>query len=241
MYDDIKRRDGNMSMRWHVFSREGFRREQYINMLNRKKRPKPITRTSSQAALRVVNMKGNNLWLAKEFSHTHNHKMVSVAKLQFLRSNREVSDGFLAQVRSMNSIGIKTSKKMSHLAMQSGGHKRTPSQIRDVYNRVAIAAREEKLETDAEGALGFLDCLSARDPNFYVYHQAETENRLAKVFWANGILRRNYMAFGDVIAFDTTYITNTYSKPLAILIGVNHHFSTCIFGFSLLVDEENPF
>ncbi|XP_062080261.1 protein FAR1-RELATED SEQUENCE 4-like [Humulus lupulus] len=156
--------------------------------------------------------------------------MVSVPELQFLKNNRVVSDGFLAQVRSMNSVGIKTSQIMSHIAMQSGGYERMPCQVRDAYNRVAGAIREEKLETDAEGALGFLDCLFARDPIFFVYHQADTENRHANVFWADGTARIDYRAFGHVIAFDTTYMTNTYNKPLCILMGVNHHFSTCIFG-----------
>ena len=45
------------------------------------------------------------------------------------------------------------------------------------------------------------------------------------------------MNFGEVLAFDTTYKTNKYNKPLTILLGVNHHFETCVFGFALLVDE----
>ncbi|XP_062100667.1 uncharacterized protein LOC133806594 [Humulus lupulus] len=151
-------------------------------MPNRKKQSRPITRSGCQAALRVVHMKDNDLWLAKEFSHKHNHEMESVPELQFLKNNRVVSDGLLAQVRSMNSVGIKTSQIMSHIVMQSGGYERMSCQVRDVYNRVAGAIREEKLETDVEGALGFLDCLSARDPIFFMYHQADIENRLANVF-----------------------------------------------------------
>ncbi|XP_062089404.1 protein FAR1-RELATED SEQUENCE 5-like [Humulus lupulus] len=226
--DDVKRRNGVVSMRTWVCTREGYRRSEYVDMPNRKKRSRPITRSGCQAALRVVHMKDNDLWMVKEFSHEHNHEIVSVPELQFLKNNHVVSDGLLAQVRSMNSVGIKTSQIMSHIAMQSGGYERMPCQVRDVYNRVAGAIREEKLETNAEGALGFLDFLSVRDPNFFVYHQADTENRLANVFWADGTARIDYRAFGDVIAFDTTYMTNTYNKPLCILMGVNHHFSTFV-------------
>ncbi|KAM6587341.1 hypothetical protein CsatA_009946 [Cannabis sativa] len=91
---------------------------------------------------------------------------------------------------------------------------------------------------DAEGALGFLDCLCARDPHFYGYHQPDDENRLANIFWADGAARRDYKAFGDVISFDTTYMTNMYNKPLCIIVGVNHHFTTCLFGFPLLMNEK---
>ncbi|XP_062103040.1 protein FAR1-RELATED SEQUENCE 5-like [Humulus lupulus] len=190
--DDVKRRDGVVFMRRWVCSNEGYRRKEYLNMPNRKKRPKPITCTGCQAALRVVRLKDNNIWLARVFSYEHNHDMVSVAELQFLRSNREVSDGLPAQVRSMSSIGIKTSQIMSHVALQSGG-----------YERILLTKK----------------------------------NRLANVFWEDETSRNDYIAFGDVIAFDTTYMTNTYNKPLFILMGVNHHFSTYVFGFALLVDE----
>ena len=44
------------------------------------------------------------------------------------------------------------------------------------------------------------------------------------------------MAFSEILAFDTTYRTNDYNKPLTILVEVNHHFETCIFGFALLMD-----
>ncbi|XP_060968816.1 protein FAR1-RELATED SEQUENCE 5-like [Cannabis sativa] len=100
--------------------------------------------------------------------------------------------------------------------------------------------QEEKIETDSEGELGFLDCLAEKDPNFFVVYQVDEENRLANLFWADGNPRLDYVAFGDVLGFDTTYMTNEYNKPLTVLIGVNHHFNTCIFGFALLLHEKLP-
>ncbi|XP_062080262.1 protein FAR1-RELATED SEQUENCE 9-like [Humulus lupulus] len=213
--DDVKRRNGVVPMRMWVCTREGYRWSEYVNMPNHKKRSRPITRSGCQAALRVVHMKDNDLWLAKEFSHEHNHEMVSVPELQFLKNNCVVSDGFLAQV--MRECHVK-------------------SEMRTIESQEQLGKKNWKL--DAEGALGFLDCLSARDPIFFVYHQADTENRPANVFWADGTARIDYRAFGHVIAFDTTYMTNTYNKPLCILMGVNHHFSTCVFGFALHVFEN---
>lgn len=43
--------------------------------------------------------------------------------------------------------------------------------------------------------------------------------------------------FGHAIAFNTTYKTNAYRKPLLIWIGINHHFMTTPLGFALLIDE----
>ncbi|XP_060969048.1 protein FAR-RED IMPAIRED RESPONSE 1-like [Cannabis sativa] len=126
------------------------------------------------------------------------------------------------------------------IVMRSGGYEKMPCQLRDVYNRVAGAKREEKIETDSEGALGFLDCLAEKDPNFFVVYQVDDENRLANLCRRDGNSRVDYVAFGDVLGFDTTYMTNEYNKPLTVLIGVNHHFNTCIFGFALLLHEKLP-
>ncbi|RVW94149.1 Protein FAR1-related sequence 5 [Vitis vinifera] len=48
----------------------------------------------------------------------------------------------------------------------------------------------------------------------------------------------DYTCFGDVLAFDTTYMTNAYKKPLVMLVGVNHHHQTVVFGCALLIDES---
>ena len=45
------------------------------------------------------------------------------------------------------------------------------------------------------------------------------------------------MRFGDVLVFDTTYKTNTYKKPLVMLVGCNNRWQTTVFACRLLVDE----
>ncbi|XP_062114568.1 protein FAR1-RELATED SEQUENCE 5-like [Humulus lupulus] len=138
--DGVKRRNKAISMRRWVCQREGFRQEQYINMLDHKKRPRAITRVGCQEALRVVHMKDNNFWLAKEFSHEHNHDLVSIPELQFLKSNRVESDDLLSQVRLMNSAGIKTSQIMSHVAMHSRRYERMSCQVRTLQEIPVLAA-----------------------------------------------------------------------------------------------------
>ena len=48
----------------------------------------------------------------------------------------------------------------------------------------------------------------------------------------------DYGCFGDVLAFDTTYRTNAYKKPLVVLVGVNHHHQTMVSGCALFMDES---
>ena len=74
---------------------------------------------------------------------------------------------------------------------------------------------------------------------FFIYKfNVDEESRLKNLFLAYSTLRMDYACFGDVLAFDTTYRTNAYKKPLVMLVGVNHHHQTMVFGSALLIDES---
>ncbi|XP_028056985.1 protein FAR1-RELATED SEQUENCE 5-like [Camellia sinensis] len=49
--------------------------------------------------------------------------------------------------------------------------------------------------------------------------------------------RADYVKFGDVLIFDSTYRTNAYKKPFVMLAGVTSHFRITIFACVLLVNE----
>ncbi|KAL4343573.1 hypothetical protein AHAS_Ahas11G0091900 [Arachis hypogaea] len=55
-------------------------------------------------------------------------------------------------------------------------------------------------------------------------HYTQTpDNRLGSLFWADGEMMSDYQLFGDVLAFDSTYRSNKYKKPLVVFSGLNHH------------------
>ncbi|XP_019150330.1 PREDICTED: protein FAR1-RELATED SEQUENCE 5-like [Ipomoea nil] len=47
--------------------------------------------------------------------------------------------------------------------------------------------------------------------DMYFEYEANENDQLARVFWADGMARKQYSAFGDVVSFDATYKTNRYS------------------------------
>lgn len=57
------------------------------------------------------------------------------------------------------------------------------------------------------------------------------------LIWSRGASRSQYHYFGDAITFDTTYHTNLYDMPFGLLVGVNNHFQSVIFGGVLVRDE----
>jgi hypothetical protein len=61
---------------------------------------------------------------------------------------------------------------------------------------------------------------------------------IQNVFWSHASQRVEYVDFGDMVTFDTTYQTNVYSMPLAMFIGSNHQLQNVIFAQALLNNEQ---
>ncbi|KAF4358478.1 hypothetical protein G4B88_020156 [Cannabis sativa] len=106
--DDTKSRksDGEIYIRRWICNKEGFRKEKFLNMPDRKKRPKEITRCGCQAALRILLLQKTNLWRCQEFVPFHNHDLVIPSQMQFTRANREVPEVVAAQVEEQQPYSI---------------------------------------------------------------------------------------------------------------------------------------
>ncbi|KAF4365952.1 hypothetical protein F8388_019196 [Cannabis sativa] len=121
--DDTKSRksDGEIYIRRWVCNKEGFRKEKFLNMPDRKKRPKEITRCGCQVALRILRLQKTNLWRCQEFVPFHNHDLVIPSQMQFTRANREVPEAVAAQdvkTSSSTQVGEHSSEhqKMTQLS-----------------------------------------------------------------------------------------------------------------------------
>lgn len=74
--------------------------------------------------------------------------------------------------------------------------------------------------------------------NFFYVMDLNEEGRLRNVFWADARSKAAYEEFGDVVTFDTTYLTNTYDMPFAPFVGVNHHGQSILLGCGLISHED---
>ena len=62
--------------------------------------------------------------------------------------------------------------------------------------------------------------------------------QLRNVFWADTTSGPAGKEFGDVVAFDTTYLVNKYDMPFAPFIGINHHSLSILLGCGLVSHED---
>ncbi|XP_042012212.1 protein FAR1-RELATED SEQUENCE 5-like [Salvia splendens] len=73
----------------------------------------------------------------------------------------------------------------------------------------------------------------------YTYHYEVNENnQLVALFWCDGLMKRNYHMFGDIVAFDTTYNTNRYCMIFFPFTGKDNHGSPVTFPAGLVCNEK---
>lgn len=76
-----------------------------------------------------------------------------------------------------------------------------------------------------------------KNPSFHYAVQFDNEEKIINIFWANARMIADYVYFGDMITFDTTFDTNKELRPLVVFIGFNHHRGVVIFGVVILYEE----
>ena len=75
------------------------------------------------------------------------------------------------------------------------------------------------------------------DAIFFYSIQADEDDLITNIFWADSKMISDYAMFGDVICFDTTYRKLDDGRPFGLIVGVNNHKKTTVFGATLLYDE----
>ncbi|RYR13297.1 hypothetical protein Ahy_B04g070369 isoform B [Arachis hypogaea] len=186
----------------------------------------------------VARMNGLLVWKVRRIDDNHNHPLATTMFRHLLPSHRNLSDSDKAQVDSLKKFGIATSKIMAYMAGQSGGYGMLWFTKRDLYNYVHSQRIAQINNGDAAAAISYLEGKANADMMTVARYTKTTENQLGSLFWADGQMMADYQLFGDVLAFDATYRSNKYKKPLVVFSGSNHHKQTAIFGFALLEDEE---
>ncbi|KAK3211765.1 hypothetical protein Dsin_016471 [Dipteronia sinensis] len=227
--EDAKSSYNNYS-KW-VCSKQGYRAQKYIDRTDKKCEPTCQTQEGCHAAFKVHFERNNAIWVVKEFVTQHTHNLVPPNHIHFLRSHRNVQDSEIAQLKSWRSVGVKTAQVMDHFVDQAGSYSNVGHMKKDLQNCFDSIHRDELQTSDTDCIISYLTAKAIMDPEFFFDYTLDEDDRFGNLFWADSTSRSDYGYFGDVLAFDATYKTNAYRRPLVMLIGVNHHNSTAIFRF----------
>ncbi|KAF8396981.1 hypothetical protein HHK36_018619 [Tetracentron sinense] len=175
-------------------------------------------------------------WVVIGVHLDHNHA-VSPSKARRCRSHRHIDLGTKRRLELNCDLGIRLNKSFHSLVVEAGGHENLHFGERDVRNYVGVYKRLKLAEGDAEAMHIYFTRMQQRNSNFFYLMDLDNEGHLRNVFWADARSRAAYGYFGDVVTFDTTYLTNRYDMSFAPFVGVNHHGQSVLLGCGLLADE----
>ncbi|CAL2247213.1 unnamed protein product [Prunus armeniaca] len=233
----VRNSEGKVCRRRWCCSKEGLRNEKFNDRSDRIRPPKAITRENCSAHFWVGYEKKRDVYVVRNFEPHHNHQLATPLESPYLRCNRVVTKSDLAQAVGMRRALFRTCQTYEYMVDQCGGYLNVGFQIKDLYNKLDASRREILLDGDTEAALCYLKAKGAMDPEFFCKFSVDEENRLGNLFWRDSTSLLDYIAYGDVLIFDSTYKTNVYDKPLVLFVGSNNYRSTVMFGCALLQDE----
>ncbi|KAI5418632.1 hypothetical protein KIW84_043020 [Lathyrus oleraceus] len=121
---------------------------------------------------------------------------------------------------------------------QDGGHENIPFCEKDVRNYINKERRAIGKEGDGKALISYFCKMREQNTDFFYDIDLNDDFHVRNVFWADARSRAAYEYFGDVVTFDTTYLTNKYDMPFVAFVGVNHHGQSTLLGCGLLSGED---
>ncbi|CAH9129049.1 unnamed protein product, partial [Cuscuta epithymum] len=199
-------------------------------------KPQPSMQMGCGAKIRArTNYEG--LWEISKICLEHNHPM-SPTKARLFRCYRTLTPQAMRQVAINDVAGIRLHKTFNAAVVEAGGYDQLPFIEKDCRNYIEKVRQLRLGSGDAMALQEFFSKMQAQSPGFFYVLDLDDESRLRNVFWADSRCRYAYKDFGDVITFDTTYLTNRYDMPFAPFVGVNHHGQSSLLGCGLISNED---
>ncbi|KAF5445781.1 hypothetical protein F2P56_034805 [Juglans regia] len=199
-------------------------------------RPRPTTKTDCKARINAHLVKG--VWVMTTVEIAHNHSTVSPQKSRFFRSHKCLDEYSQRMLDLNDRAGIRMNKNFGALVVDAGGFENLDFQEKDCRNFIDKARQLRLGKGGGEALTDYFKRMRLINDGFVSVVDVDEDLRIRNVFWADARSRAAYEYFGDVITFDTTYLTNRYSMPFAPFVGVNHHGQSILLGVGLISSED---
>ncbi|XP_042980095.1 protein FAR1-RELATED SEQUENCE 5-like [Carya illinoinensis] len=199
-------------------------------------RPRPTIKTDCKARINAHLVKGT--WELTSVELAHNHDTVSPQKSRFFRSHKNLDEYSQRMLDLNDRAGIRINKNFGALVVEAGGFKNLDFQKKDCRNFINKARKLRLGKGGGETLTEYFKRMRSQNDGFVYMIDVDEDLRLRNVFWADACSQAAYEYFGDVITFDTTYLTNRYGMPFAPFVGVNHHGQSILLGAGLLSSED---
>ncbi|KAH1154359.1 hypothetical protein GYH30_049864 [Glycine max] len=155
-------------------------------------------------------------------------KYVSNSK-NLLKPNRITKSqckGRLKACMSLDETVIVSSVVLEHnheLIVEANGYENLTFGEKDCRNYIGKVRRLRLGTGDAKAIQNYFVRMQKQNSLFYYVMDMDDKSCLQNVLWVDTRCRAAYEYFGEIITFDTTYLTNKYDMPFTPFVGVNHH------------------
>lgn len=224
--------DGTLKYVTFCCGRSGKKNSEASNSL----KPYPNMKIGCMARIRGCK-DTDGTWRINSLTLEHNH-LISPSKSRFFRCNREISSHVRRQLEVNDRAGIRVNKSYNSVVVGAGNPENVSFLEKDARNLLGKLRRLRLGEGDAMAIQNYFLKMQIENNRFFSAIDLDDKGRLRNVFWADARSREAYKEFGEVITFDTTYLTNMYDMPFAPFVGVNHHGQSTLLGCGLISSED---
>lgn len=180
----------------------------------------------------------DNGWYITEHRVNHNHSLTQTCgeKVNW-PSHKHIDVYTMDLVKQLRQNNVNVTNVYSIIASFFGDVDKVPFTKRTLRNLCGKINKEQDKDDVRKTIEVFAD-IALKDPEFVFRVQPDEGCQINNLMWASGSSRNQYVYFGDVITFDTTYRTNLYDMPFGLFVGVNNHFQSiipagvCCFGMN---------
>ncbi|XP_022877014.1 protein FAR1-RELATED SEQUENCE 5-like [Olea europaea var. sylvestris] len=176
-------------------------------------------------------------WRINAVNLDHNHE-TSPSKSRLYRCNKHLSAHVKQQLQVNDLAGIPLHKSYNSIVVEADEYENMTCIEKDCRNYIEQVRRLRLGKRDAAAIQTYFSKMQAQSPGFYFSMDLDDKSRLGNVFWADNRCRQAYKEFGDVVTFDTTYLTNEYEMSFTPFVGVNHHRQSTLLGCGLVSSED---
>ncbi|XP_045810181.1 protein FAR1-RELATED SEQUENCE 4-like [Trifolium pratense] len=212
------------------------RARSYVSNSKNLLKPNPITKSQCKARVNVCVSLDGTVTISR-VSLEHNHEL-SPSKSRYFRCNKNLDPHIKRRLELNDRAGINVSRNFRSMVVQANGYDNLTFGEKDCRNYIDKLRRLRLGIGDAEAIRNYFVGMQRKNSHFFYVMDVDDSSHLRNVFWADARCRAAYEYFGEVITFDTTYLTNKYDMPFAPFVGVNHHGQSILLGCALLSNED---
>ncbi|KAJ3701127.1 hypothetical protein LUZ61_004832 [Rhynchospora tenuis] len=108
----------------------------------------------------------------------------------------------------------------------------------DIHNNCSRDVQKQAMKYgSAIAVMKYFEKHALEDPSFKHFEDTTQEGEIANVIWTDANMIVAYARFGDVVEFDTTFVTDNEKWAFGIFVGFNHFREIVIFGAALMCDQ----